>query len=248
MCCCLVHGVCRLSRCRTKSYYIFPFALYALGHDLSLLNFFIQVTDTSEYRFWCELCPVSSANTYHQRAQETVLFWHEEKHGCSPALPAVCFPCMFRVAVFSGTEMLAGFLAYRSSPCQRPQGPHLLMFPPHTSICSETMELLQSCFNYLDSTGGLPGCVWRKSSNREKEWDNKFSEWLAAAMTQRKIMKTSPWIVKWSARGWATPDVMAGVATCWFSSAVVSWLLCHIPEDETFLCSLAPLPWFTVVL
>lgn len=130
MCCCLVHSVCRLSQCQTKSYYVFPSALYALGHDLSLLNFFIQVTDASEYRFWCELCPVSSANPYHQRAQETVLFWHEEKHGCSPALPAVCFPCTFRVAVFSGTEMLAGFLANCSSPCQRPQDSHLRMFSP----------------------------------------------------------------------------------------------------------------------
>lgn len=116
---------------------VFPFAIHALGRDLSLVFLY------SSYRHLgvqvLKRCvPVASANLYHQRAQGAVSLWREEECGCAPA-PLLCLLCTFCVAVFEETETLAVFL---TSPFTLLEAPEPLLAILYFFICFNNMDVL----------------------------------------------------------------------------------------------------------
>lgn len=98
-----------------------------LGHDLSLLSFFIQVTDTSVCRFWSSVCLLPGLTS--------TIKGHKEQCGSGMGrsvavlqLCLLCLLCTIWVAVFEGTETQCLCFLLLSSPCWRPQSPCLLHF------------------------------------------------------------------------------------------------------------------------
>lgn len=93
-----------------KLLHVFPSASHAVGHDLSLLSFFIQVTDTSVCRFWSCVCLLPGLTS--------TIKGHKEQCGCGVGrsvaalqLCLLCLLCTCWLVVFEGTGTLAVFLA-----------------------------------------------------------------------------------------------------------------------------------------
>lgn len=202
-----------------KSLHVFPFAIHAWGRDLSLLSFFIQITDSSVCSFCCDPCPGARANLCHPRAQGAVSLWCAQERGSSPALPLALAPCGSRCC----------FSRDGGSGCGlRPPEPRFANL--YFFISFESCKTL----NYPDFTGVLPVCT--KSSNTEREWGREVSEWLAVTWN-RSITKTNPSTAKWSVNT-TLPDGIAGASLFWVPLALGRTCVLSQKITESFLCCL----------
>lgn len=222
--------------------HVCPFAIHALGRDLSPLNFFIQVTDTSAYRFWSDLCPVASANLYHQRARETGSLWASRSVAAVQLCLLRACAVRFGLLFFKGLRRWLCFLLL-SSPCWRPQSPCLLS-PLFFPLALRAWTYCKTAWITWILQGAYLFCICTKSSNRERGWGRKVSEWLAV-ISNRKIIKTNPSTVKWSVRGRAPRYQMWVQGQIFFFFFWVPLALgraCILFQKiiESFFCSLTP--------
>lgn len=214
-----------------KLLHVFPFGSHGLGRDLSLVSFFIQVTDTSVCRSGSAVCLLLPSTIKGHREQAGV-------RRSVAALQLCCRPCSLHLGLLflKGLRHCLCFLLL-SSPCWRPQSPCLLNFTFSFALtpwtCCKITWVLQ--VSYLSVF--VPNLVG------EREWGREVSEWLAIP-SNRKITKTSSSTVKFSVRGRAPHSQMwlqgqmGGRGVLWVPLTLERACVLAQKIRESFLCNL----------